>query len=108
MLGTTSSRDQAIETYRSLLKKKKDLTRKNRALQTKIAQFARKHKVDLCGNIELSETSSETDAKLYNDLLDQLKNVTYDKVRFYFIIKIQYKIKCKTDQRNEAFQREPH
>ena len=94
MLGTSSSRDQAIETYRSLLKKKKDLTRKNRALQTKIAQFARKHKVDLCGNIELSETTAEADAKLYNDLLDQLKDITYDKVRIIciaFVIQTELK-----------------
>ena len=47
MLNTFNSREQAIENYKSLLKKKKDLSRKNRALQTKIAQHARKNKLDL-------------------------------------------------------------
>ena len=41
MLSTKNTREQNIETYKALLKKKKDLTRKNRAVQTKIAQYAR-------------------------------------------------------------------
>ena len=62
-----------------MLKKKKDLTRKNRAVQTKIAQYVRKHKIDLTGNVDLADTTPEEDAKIYNDLLDQLKNITHEK-----------------------------
>ena len=62
-----------------MLKKKKDLTRKNRAVQTKIAQYARKHKIDLTGNVDLAETLPEEDAKIYNNLLDQLKDITHKK-----------------------------
>ena len=48
-VGTSRDRDQAIEHYKALLKKKKDLGRKNRALQTKISQYIRKNKIDLEG-----------------------------------------------------------
>ena len=81
MLGTKKNREQNIEQYKALLKKKKDLTRKNRALQTKIIQYARKHKIDLCGNVDLSETSANEDIRIYNDLLEKLKAITYDKVQ---------------------------
>ena len=47
---TSRNREQAIENYKALLKKKKDLSRKNRALQTKISQYIRKNKIDLEGN----------------------------------------------------------
>ena len=55
MLNTFNSREQAIENYKSLLKKKKDLSRKNRALQTKIAQHARKNKLDLGKRLRLRD-----------------------------------------------------
>ena len=48
-VGTNRDREQSIENYKGLLKKKKDLARKNRALQTKIAQYIRKNKIDLEG-----------------------------------------------------------
>ena len=46
-----NTREQNIENYKLLIKKKKDLTRKNRALQTKIAQYVRKNKIDLEGEM---------------------------------------------------------
>ena len=46
-VGTNRDREQSIENYKGLLKKKKDLGRKNRALQTKISQYIRKNKIDL-------------------------------------------------------------
>ena len=55
MLNTFNSREQAIENYKSLLKKKKDLSRKNRALQTKIAQHTRKNKLDLGKRLRLRD-----------------------------------------------------
>ena len=48
-VGTSRDREQAIDNYKALLKKKKDLGRKNRALQTKISQYIRKNKIDLEG-----------------------------------------------------------
>ena len=81
-LSTINTREQAIDQYKALLKKKKDLTRKNRAVQTKIAQYARKHKIDLTGNVDLAETTPEEDAKIYNGLLDQLKNITHEKAKY--------------------------
>ena len=80
-LSATNSREQAIDQYKALLKKKRDLTRKNRAVQTKIAQYVRKHKIDLTGNVDLAETSYEEDVRIYNGLLDKLKNITYDKAQ---------------------------
>ena len=46
---TVATREQSIDNYRALLKKKSDLTRKNRAMQTKIAQYIRKNKIDIDG-----------------------------------------------------------
>ena len=58
------SREQLIENYKSLLKKRKDLTRKNRSLQTKIGQFLRKNKMDLTGTIpQLSELTAEEESQ---------------------------------------------
>ena len=51
-VGTNRDREQSIENYKGLLKKKKDLGRKNRALQTKISQYIRKNKIDLEGKIK--------------------------------------------------------
>ena len=48
-LTVSLTRDEAIDNYKVLLKKKKDLTRKNRGLQTKLAQYIRKNKIDLEG-----------------------------------------------------------
>ena len=79
-----------------MLKKKKDLTRKNRAVQTKIAQYARKHKIDLTGNVDLTETTPEEDSRIYNDLLDQLKDITHKKAKCYFMLReVNYYIKGK-------------
>ena len=62
-VGTNRDRDQAIETYKALLKKKKDLSRKNRALQTKISQYIRKNKIDLEGNIDKRVVGSRRDLR---------------------------------------------
>ena len=48
---SVNTREQNIENYKLLIKKKKDLTRKNKALQTKIAQYVRKNKLDLEGQM---------------------------------------------------------
>ena len=92
------TREQAIENYRLLLKKKRDLTRRKgvlqvlyctilyctvlycTVLQTKIASYARKHQLDLTGNVDLGDTTPAHDAQLYSDLLDKLKTITYDRV----------------------------
>ena len=91
-LSAINTREQAIDQYKALLKKKKDLTRKNRAVQTKIAQYARKHKIDLTGNVDLAETLPEEDAKIYNNLLDQLKDITHKKATHDFSIQGQSQI----------------
>ena len=49
-------------------------------LQTKIASYARKHQLDLTGNVDLVDTTPAHDAQLYSDLLDKLKTITYDRV----------------------------
>ena len=49
-------------------------------LQTKIASYARKHQLDLTGNVDLCDTTPAHDAQLYSDLLDKLKTITYDRV----------------------------
>ena len=71
-LSTTSAattREQAIEDYKALLKKKKDITRKNRAIQTKIAHYVRKNKIDLSSTVaNLSNLTTEEEAKLYEEL----------------------------------------
>ena len=59
---TVTSREQVIDNYKLLLKKKKDLTRKNRAVQTKIAQYVRKNKIDL-------EGINFNDSKVFNNLI---------------------------------------
>jgi cell division protein FtsB len=78
----TTSREQAIENYKALLKKKKDINRKNKAIQTKIGHFLRKNNIDLAGSVtNLSNLNSEEEATLYGELFDKLKGITEDLVR---------------------------
>ena len=78
----TTSREQAIENYKALLKKKKDINRKNKAIQTKISQYVRKHKIDLASSVtSLSNLTTEEEATMYEDLLDKLKVITEDELR---------------------------
>ena len=57
-------------------------------LQTKIASYARKHQLDLTGNVDLCDTTPAHDAQLYSDLLDKLKTITYDRVDIDIATKI--------------------
>ena len=77
----TSSREQAIDSYRALLKRKKDTKRKNNMMQTKIANYVRKNKIDLGNNIaNCSNLSSEEEAVMYEDLLNKLRTINETEV----------------------------
>ena len=78
----TTSREQSIENYKALLKKKKDITRKNKAIQTKIAHYVRKNKIDLISTVtRLTNLSTEEEAKAYEELLENLKDINEDQSR---------------------------
>ena len=37
----------------------------------------------LAGNLSLADTTAEEDSKIYDDLLENLKSITYEKVTFH-------------------------
>ena len=77
--ASPTTREQAIERYTALVKKRRDIARKNLAVQTKIAQYLRKNKIDLtstkCG---LENMTSEEEKKEYDKLLKVLRDINDD------------------------------
>ena len=85
----TSSREQAIDSYRALLKRKKDTKRKNNMIQTKIAHYVRKNKIDLESNLtNFSKLSSEEEVIMYEDLLNELRTINETEINEKAICKL--------------------
>ena len=72
---SASIREQAIEKYTALTKHKRDLQRKNKKIQTKIAQHLRKNKIELSASASAGGPvrfgSLQTEPKLRCPLLSR-------------------------------------
>ena len=80
LLSTSpTSREQAIERYTALVKKRRDIARKNLMIQTKISQYLRKNKIDLTSTqCSLENMTAEDEKKEYEKLLKVLRGITGD------------------------------
>lgn len=83
LLSTSpSTREQAIERYSALVKKRRDIARKNLMLQTKIAQYVRKNKIDLTSTkCSLENMTPEEEKKEYETLVKIIRDVTNNQVK---------------------------
>ena len=76
------TREQAIERYTALVKKRRDISRKNLMLQTRIAQFVRKNNIKLASTkCSLENMTAEEEKIEYEKLLKDLKDLTSDQIK---------------------------
>ena len=76
------TREQAIERYTALVKKRRDISRKNLMLQTRIAQFVRKNNIKLASTkCSLENMSAEEEKIEYEKLLKDLRDLTSDQIK---------------------------
>ena len=88
--------------YSSLVKKRRDISRKNLMLQTKISQFVRKNKIELASTrCSLENMSPEEEKKEYERLLKVIRDLATDqeKERREFTEKLS----CIESQKNKQY-----
>ena len=74
-MAKKAHRDGLIETYHRLQKQKKDLRKSNLQAQTNIAQYMRKHGMEIIHGHPLDFDRSQASLREeYNQLLNKVKN----------------------------------